>query len=65
MWWLIGRLAAVGTTWFATAWWPAPHRGPLGAHPERLRPELPLTATERALRKELPRRLRRAPDPLV
>jgi hypothetical protein len=62
---MVERLAGAGGIWIAAEWWCVLYQGPPDGHPERLRPDLPLTPAERALRKDLPRHLRRAPDPFA
>ncbi|MFG1666875.1 DUF6059 family protein [Streptomyces sp. Y7] len=64
-WWLLGRLAGAGSLWIAAEWWSVMYQGPPEGHPERLRADVPLTAAERALRKQLPRELRRTRDPFL
>ncbi|MGW2651107.1 DUF6059 family protein [Streptomyces sp. NPDC001393] len=65
VWWFVGRLASVGRMWIAAEPWFHLHQGPADGHPERLRRDIPLTATERALLRELPRELRRSQDPFA
>jgi hypothetical protein len=51
--WRVARvLAAMGSIWVCAEWWTA-QQGPLDGHPEGLRTDVPLSALERALRRDL------------
>ncbi|MCQ9184204.1 hypothetical protein KMT30_35230 [Streptomyces sp. IBSBF 2953] len=64
-WRFVGWLAGAGSIWIAAEWWSVTQQGPPEGHPERLRTDVPLTPAERALRRGLPRELRRATGPFL